>query len=389
MPAILTLSSILAIIRQAAKGAKDTLDVFATCVNNNHEFLLDIRVELKSRKCWKKGLFWSHRADNYAGHGRGNFYVDKFARREARREARHARREEKRCFSSFRSCQNRARPHHHFRLPNNNNFWLHNKSITRPRWHSTLPRAGSSWLQKDEQHHQYKFGFVGYKGLGYQQLNGFIYSKAPSQVLKNLWVIQSRTFITDSNTWSSRLNKLPAFSIIQDIYSPGPLSSSPHGSSIVDFELTPRLTLPAVSELTDDVIDTISRDIDAFAQDLKNIAADIKRIGNLGELPISVERNNGVLRVHFPNSDTSKVATLLADADVSRGVILNSSESDSYSDQVSDFSYRYSTEAMDTGSSDGYCLSFSDSDIPTPGLTNSGSSFSSNEPISEVGFIRT
>ena len=149
------------------------------------------------------------------------------------------------------------------------------------------------------------------------------------------------------------------------------------------------MTLPTVSELTDDVIDTISRDVDAFAQDLKNIAADIKKNRNLGELPISIKRNNGVLRVHFPNSDTSKVATLLADADVSRGVILDSSESDFYSDQVSDFSSRYSTGAMDAGSSDGYCLSFSDSDIPTPGLTNSGSSFSSNEPISEVGFIRT
>ena len=69
--------------------------------------------------------------------------------------------------------------------------------------------------------------------------------------------------------------------------------------------------------------------------------------------------------------------------------MLDSWESDSYSDQVSDFSYRYSTEAMDVGSSDGYCLSFSDSDILIPGLTNSGSWFSSNEPISEVGFIRT
>lgn len=94
----------------------------------------------------------------------------------------------------------------------------------------------------------------------------------------------------------------------------------PQTGSYVDFDLTPTITVPSVATLSEDVVDQLSDDLERYADELKKIAQDLRRVARLGELPVSVEHGRA-LRVYFANSEPERVQGLLAEAEVSQGVV--------------------------------------------------------------------
>ncbi|ANB14317.1 hypothetical protein AWJ20_5282 [Sugiyamaella lignohabitans] len=122
-------------------------------------------------------------------------------------------------------------------------------------------------------------------------------------------------------------NLSPRSSVVERMerpHSPDESISPPTESSFVDFDVTPRFSLPLSGvDLTDDALLTIERDMELHLQEIRSIIVDIRRIANLGELPISIERNGNVIRVHFPNADSARVEQLLNDLEVSRGIIMD------------------------------------------------------------------
>jgi hypothetical protein len=94
----------------------------------------------------------------------------------------------------------------------------------------------------------------------------------------------------------------------------------PQTGSYVDFDLTPTITVPSVATLSEEVVDQLSDDLERFADELKKIAQDLRSVSRLGELPLSVEHGRA-LRVYFANSEPERVQSLLAEAEVTQGVV--------------------------------------------------------------------
>lgn len=121
---------------------------------------------------------------------------------------------------------------------------------------------------------------------------------------------------------SSTTSSIPSLSELARAFH----SQVPSTGSYVDFELTPHITIPSVTELTEEIVDQISNDLDRFANDLKRIAKDLRQVASLGELPLSVEHGKA-LRVYFANCDPDQVQSLLAGAEVTKGVVRSQTHS--------------------------------------------------------------
>jgi hypothetical protein len=152
-------------------------------------------------------------------------------------------------------------------------------------------------------------------------------------------------------------------------------------SSFVDFDFSTQLSLPSVAELTAETVDTLERDIETHINELRALVADVKRVANLGELPVSIEKDGQILRVHFPNADSDKVEILMDDVEATRGVVV---------DAVGN---RHLANARSSsGMSDAHSMTDSElftsssfEDIMTPGLTQSESSADEHtEAISDM-----
>ncbi|OKL58911.1 hypothetical protein UA08_05469 [Talaromyces atroroseus] len=107
--------------------------------------------------------------------------------------------------------------------------------------------------------------------------------------------------------------------------------------SYIDFQLSPTIT--AIGSLNNEslgsegLMELLSID---FARALKDLAAvlnDLKRLGTLGDLPVSLE-NKSTLRVRFPGCDAEQVERLCDEVGVERGRIF----------QDKDFEQRNGTE---------------------------------------------
>lgn len=101
-------------------------------------------------------------------------------------------------------------------------------------------------------------------------------------------------------------------------------SESKLKGTFVDFDVTPRFTIPSMTFLDDESLEIINQDLKRTSSDLPKINNEIAKIGeHLGELPISIESLNSskFIRIHFPNTDSNHVRNLLRDIEVTRGVI--------------------------------------------------------------------
>lgn len=95
--------------------------------------------------------------------------------------------------------------------------------------------------------------------------------------------------------------------------------SPPLTGSYVDFPLNPRINVPPVTELTEEVVDQLTNDLEKFADELKRVSSDIRRLASLGQLPASLD--NGGLRVHFANCEPDRLRTLMDGVEVSQGIV--------------------------------------------------------------------
>jgi hypothetical protein len=68
-------------------------------------------------------------------------------------------------------------------------------------------------------------------------------------------------------------------------------------------------------------LDVLSVDFARALKDLASIMTDLKKLAGLGDLPITMENNNSILRVKFPGVDAETVERLCEDVGVSRGLV--------------------------------------------------------------------
>ncbi|KAL1861744.1 hypothetical protein Daus18300_008713 [Diaporthe australafricana] len=117
--------------------------------------------------------------------------------------------------------------------------------------------------------------------------------------------------------------------------------------SFVDFQISPTVTalspLAAVAAMAtgfdvkpeagagtlnaDGFLDVLSTDFARQLKDLTAVMSDLKRLAALGDLPITLEKNN-TLRVRFPGLDADTVERLCDDTGIQRGVIKQDPEFD-------------------------------------------------------------
>ncbi|KAH8883989.1 hypothetical protein GQ53DRAFT_771281 [Thozetella sp. PMI_491] len=75
-------------------------------------------------------------------------------------------------------------------------------------------------------------------------------------------------------------------------------------------------------------LDVLSVDFTRALKDLTMVMSDLKKLSVLGDLPISLEDKNCVLRVRFPGVDAETVSRLCDDVGVERGVVRQDSDFD-------------------------------------------------------------
>ena len=127
------------------------------------------------------------------------------------------------------------------------------------------------------------------------------------------------------------------------------LASVPRNApgSFIDFQISPTVT--ALSPLgvvfpfatagafgasvkpatlnTDGFLDVLSVDFARTLKDLSAVMMDLKTLSSLGDLPVTLEKNN-VLRVRFPGVDAETVESLCDDIGIRRGVVKQDPEFD-------------------------------------------------------------
>jgi len=81
---------------------------------------------------------------------------------------------------------------------------------------------------------------------------------------------------------------------------------------------------------TDGLLDILSIDFSRALKDLAAVLNDLKRLSDLGDLPITYQSNPAALRVHFPGCDSDTVETLCSELDVQRGVVVQDPELDAF-----------------------------------------------------------
>lgn len=77
------------------------------------------------------------------------------------------------------------------------------------------------------------------------------------------------------------------------------------------------------------LLDVLSVDFSRTLKELAAVLNDLKKISQLGDLPITYE-NTGSLRVHFPGCDADTVETLCGELGVQRGIIVQDEDFDAF-----------------------------------------------------------
>ncbi|GMM39073.1 hypothetical protein DASC09_064120 [Saccharomycopsis crataegensis] len=103
-------------------------------------------------------------------------------------------------------------------------------------------------------------------------------------------------------------------------------------SCLVEFQISlPQFTTPAMNFLDEEYLSVFSNDVCEYQQEISIVNREIKAIfDHYGCLPIGIEKLDDkqvvVIRIHFANQDAQMVEQLLKDAQVSRGVVYETTE---------------------------------------------------------------
>ncbi|VVT56113.1 uncharacterized protein SAPINGB_P004824 [Magnusiomyces paraingens] len=167
---------------------------------------------------------------------------------------------------------------------------------------------------------------------------------------------------------SSMTSSLPSFTVLTRAF-----HSTPETGSYVDFDMTPNLTVPPVTQLSTEIVDRVVDDIERHIDELRAMADNIRKLSSLGELPISIE--DRAIRVYFPNCEPEQVNSLLNEAEVTQGVIRSHNDSNIVSpiDSSSESSYYMNTETESVSTSSGFYYQDMESISRRNSLSSAGS----------------
>lgn len=172
---------------------------------------------------------------------------------------------------------------------------------------------------------------------------------APAQVVQNVSQAMRAFFLSGQRLQYDGVGangeaQYRAVSVLED-QAMRKMASFPRfaSGSFIDFKLSPTITAlsPLAAALirasdisgfkgaaaydgtslnTDGFLDVLSTDFGRALKDLTAVYADIRRLSVLGDLPVSMEKNN-VLRVRFPGMDVFTLERLCDDIGIERGVL--------------------------------------------------------------------
>ncbi|KAK9321697.1 hypothetical protein V1517DRAFT_325649 [Lipomyces orientalis] len=133
---------------------------------------------------------------------------------------------------------------------------------------------------------------------------------------------------------------------MEDAYDPAAIKKAPN-TTYLEFDLSPTFTFSTVyAELTEDVVDSITKSVDRHIADLNKVLAEVKAIADsIGSLQVSVQHDNGTrFRVHFPDRTPDQVEDICKDLAIARGMINFHSEGSHFLEQGTDSASEYSLE---------------------------------------------
>lgn len=81
---------------------------------------------------------------------------------------------------------------------------------------------------------------------------------------------------------------------------------------------------------TDGLLNVLSVDFSRALKDLAAVLNDLKKISQLGDMPITYEQHPGSLRVHFPGCDAQTVENLCEELGVQRGIVVQDDDFDAF-----------------------------------------------------------
>ncbi|KAJ4396841.1 hypothetical protein N0V93_001063 [Gnomoniopsis smithogilvyi] len=105
-----------------------------------------------------------------------------------------------------------------------------------------------------------------------------------------------------------------------------PLAAAAAMAAATSYEFKPEVDATTLN--TEGFLDVLSTDFARQLKTLTAVMADLKRLAALGDLPITMEKNN-TLRVRFPGLDADTVERLCDDVGVQRGIIKQDPDFDS------------------------------------------------------------
>lgn len=175
------------------------------------------------------------------------------------------------------------------------------------------------------------------------------------------------SFSTSSLSSASSTSSLPSLRDLRKAF-----YSIPNVGSYVDFDMSPTITIPPVSQLSNDIVDNLTQDIERHIAQLQAMAENVKKLATLGELPISIE--NSSLRVYFPNCEPEQVHSLLNSTEVTQGTIRSQNDSNiiSSSESVSETSSSMSFYLNSSSSYASFPSSVSQNGDHTPEFGSTG-----------------
>lgn len=132
------------------------------------------------------------------------------------------------------------------------------------------------------------------------------------------------------------------FQIAPTVTALSPLAAATAMAAVAGYEVKPEVGAATLN--AEGFLDVLTTD---FARQLKALTAvmvDLKRLAALGDLPITMEKNN-TLRVRFPGLDADTVERLCDDVGVQRGIIKQDPEFDSSYGVPISLQFPYAPEA--------------------------------------------
>ncbi|KAF5096774.1 hypothetical protein D0Z00_002672 [Geotrichum galactomycetum] len=94
----------------------------------------------------------------------------------------------------------------------------------------------------------------------------------------------------------------------------------PQTGSYVHFDIEPKFSISEETKLSEDVVETLAQELNAYADRLKRLASELQSLASMGHLPVSLEQGKA-LNVFFANCEPERLDQILTGAEVTEGTI--------------------------------------------------------------------